>query len=71
MRSDARVFERAAHSLKGSCATLGATRMAALCKALEQRTHQGHLEALAPSLDVLAAEFQRVRQVLQGQWQRP
>lgn len=71
MRSDARAFAHAAHSLKGSCATIGAKRMAALCAALEQRAHQDHLEAMEASLDGLAAEFQRVRQVLEGKRQRP
>jgi CheY-like chemotaxis protein/HPt (histidine-containing phosphotransfer) domain-containing protein len=68
-RSDARAFTHAAHSLKGSCATIGAKRMAALCAVLEQRAHQGRLEALETVLDGLAVEFQRVRQVLEGKRQ--
>jgi HPt (histidine-containing phosphotransfer) domain-containing protein len=71
LRSDARTFAQAAHSLKGSCGTIGAKHMATICAVLEERGRQGHLEALETWLDDLSAEFQRVRQVLEGMRQYP
>jgi HPt (histidine-containing phosphotransfer) domain-containing protein len=70
-RADARAFTQAAHSLKGSCGMIGATHMATICAALEERGGQGHLGAVERSLDDLSAEFQRVRQLLEGIRQRP
>jgi CheY-like chemotaxis protein/HPt (histidine-containing phosphotransfer) domain-containing protein len=70
-RADARAFTQAAHSLKGSCGTIGATHIATICAALEERGGQGHLGAVERSLDDLSAEFQRVRQLLEGIRQRP
>jgi HPt (histidine-containing phosphotransfer) domain-containing protein len=69
--SDARTFAQAAHSLKGSCGTIGARHMATICAVLEERGRQGHLEALETWLDDLSAEFQRGRQVLDGTRQCP
>jgi HPt (histidine-containing phosphotransfer) domain-containing protein len=50
---------------------IGAKRMAALCASLEQRAHDGRLQALEISLHGLEAELQRVRQVLTEKRQRP
>src|SRR6266511_5847373 len=36
-QSDIQALEQAAHSLRGSCATIGARRMATLCLALEKQ----------------------------------
>ncbi|GIE01050.1 hypothetical protein Adu01nite_24000 [Paractinoplanes durhamensis] len=41
---DARTLARLAHSLKGSSATLGANRFAALCADLEDRAQEPHLD---------------------------
>jgi HPt (histidine-containing phosphotransfer) domain-containing protein len=71
LRSDVRAFAHAAHSLKGSCGTIGAKRMAAICAALEGSARRGYLEAVRTSLDGLSAEFQRVRQMLEGKRQCP
>jgi PAS domain S-box-containing protein len=43
-RYDAAAAEIAAHSLKGSAKTMGATRLAELCAAIEDETHKGSLQ---------------------------
>jgi CheY-like chemotaxis protein len=67
---DALAFERAAHSLKGSCASIGAKRMTALCADLERRGRTGQVTGLEPLLARLEAEFERVRCELEPQWHR-
>jgi CheY-like chemotaxis protein/HPt (histidine-containing phosphotransfer) domain-containing protein len=66
-QADAPAFERAAHSLKGSCASIGAHHMATLCADLEQHGQRGQLVGLAPLLAQLEAEFERVRCELEAQ----
>ena len=55
-------LRRAAHSLKGSSATLGAGRTAQLCEAIEELTQDNSLDAFAELLHRLELEFARVRQ---------
>lgn len=59
---DALSLRRAAHGLKGSCATLGAARTARLCEAVEEMSRDSSLEAVATLLDELEQEFAHVRQ---------
>ena len=49
--------ERAAHSLKSSCAQLGAVRMRALAEQAEVLSGQGTLDPVGPLLDRLEEEF--------------
>jgi histidine phosphotransfer protein HptB len=49
--------ERAAHSLKSTCAQLGAVRMRALADKVEILSAQGHLDPLSALLDRLEQEF--------------
>lgn len=58
---------REAHALKGSCAQLGATRLAALCEILEDQGRAGSTAAASPVLEVLREEFDRVRQALENE----
>jgi len=55
----------AAHSLKSSSASLGATRLAAMCQAVEHAARAGALPAGLPSADDIEREFGAVRLALQ------
>lgn len=63
--ADAVAFERAAHSLKGSCASIGAQQLAACCADLERRGRTGQITGLEPLLAQLEAEFTHVRSELE------
>jgi CheY-like chemotaxis protein len=56
--------ERGAHSLKGSCESVGAGPLAAVCRQLEQIGREGHLDAARDLLAEARREFERVRRVL-------
>jgi CheY-like chemotaxis protein/HPt (histidine-containing phosphotransfer) domain-containing protein len=58
---------RAAHTLKGSSAHLGAVRLVAMCEALEQMGRAGHLDEAAATLADLEAEFSQVTIALQAE----
>ena len=55
----------AAHKLKGSCATMGVARMAALCLQLEERTASGTLENVPDLIEQLSDEFPLARTALE------
>ena len=55
---------RAAHSLKGASANVGASGLAVLCARLEGAARNGDEAALAALIDAVRAEIQRVRQAL-------
>jgi HPt (histidine-containing phosphotransfer) domain-containing protein len=52
--------QRAAHSLKGSAGNIGARRLHAVCSELDDKGRSGDLAALAPLVDTLTAEFDKV-----------
>jgi HPt (histidine-containing phosphotransfer) domain-containing protein len=54
----------AAHSLKGSSATMGAVGMSELCRQMEMHGRAGDMAQAAPILATLEAEFERVKQAL-------
>jgi len=58
--ADARALHRAAHTLKGSAGGLGATRIQAMCVALEQAGKQGTTEGTAHLAADLRREYARV-----------
>jgi HPt (histidine-containing phosphotransfer) domain-containing protein len=58
---EAPVFARAAHTLKGSSANLGAVPLRGLADRLEQLGRRGELATAAPLLAEAQAEFARVR----------
>lgn len=64
-RRDTATIARTAHSLKGSCANLAATAMAALCADLEDAAADDR-EVVALILGRLAAEFDRVDAALRS-----
>jgi HPt (histidine-containing phosphotransfer) domain-containing protein len=63
---DAAVLTRVGHTLKGSCAALGATTFAHLWAAVEQHGHNGAMPEAAALLDALEAERERIRAALDG-----
>ena len=64
VQKDAKALERVAHTMKSSCASLGAVPMSELCAQLERCGRNNCLEDAAPSLDRLDEEFERVARAL-------
>mgnify|MGYP005839214743 CR=1 FL=1 len=62
--NNAEVLRRAAHTLKGSSATLGAVRLSAMCQELELMSCQGTLEGVAERVAQIEAEYERVQAAL-------
>jgi HPt (histidine-containing phosphotransfer) domain-containing protein len=65
-QADSRALEHAAHSLRGSCATIGARRMAQLCLALEKEGQAGRLQEAEVIFAALESAFTCVRRTLEG-----
>ncbi|MEM6793786.1 MAG: Hpt domain-containing protein, partial [Acidobacteriota bacterium] len=61
-RADSLGLERAAHSLKGSCGTLGAMRMAQLCARLVEKARGGETDAAQADVEALVVEHGRVQE---------
>ena len=55
-----------AHSLSGSCASIGATALASLCFALEKQIKAGQLDNIEEKLSAISTEYARVDAKLQG-----
>jgi two-component system, sensor histidine kinase and response regulator len=70
-QGDAKRVMQVAHSLKGSSANLGATRMAALCNELEQQGRAGNLDGGLQLHAELANEYPRVMLALDRERIRP
>ena len=58
--ADVRQVEHVAHSLKGSAAILGATRLSTAALALEDAAHEGHTENSPDLVAEIARELDRV-----------
>jgi len=56
---DAAKFTRAAHSIKGSSANLGAMSLRAVAEKLEHQSRSEGLAAVAPLVDAIKVEFAR------------
>ena len=63
---DALVFQRAAHSLKSSSASIGALEFSDLARELEMLAKQGNLLAAPEKLEQIASAFPTVEQALQA-----
>ncbi len=63
-RGDAEALVRPAHSLKSNSASMGADRLADLCRALEADARAGRLDGAAERVAEASAEFERVRAAL-------
>ncbi|MDP9474737.1 MAG: PAS domain S-box protein, partial [Actinomycetota bacterium] len=64
---DARRVERAAHTLKGGSANMGAKRMATICSELQEVGASGDLSRASVLLGALEEEFGRVRPALEAE----
>lgn len=62
--ADPEALRQAAHSLKSSSANLGATRLAALCRELEQSGRERRLEGVVELLRELEIHYDRARDAL-------
>ena len=67
---DAAALARAAHTLKGSAANLGATRMQETATELELLGRANSTEGASPLVEDAAAEFVRVEAALQVELER-
>lgn len=63
---DAPTFRRAAHSIKGSAASLGAKTLRGMAEEIETRAHAGGLAGLAPLVAALRVEFAAVKVALEN-----
>ena len=68
---DAHGAERAAHTLKGASANVGATAFAAVCAAMEARAREGQPQGAAQLTEQFESEFVRARSALQAVASRP
>ena len=67
---DARLFERSAHTLKGSCGNLGAQAMSRICADLQTIGHDANWARAAEILPQLEEEFKAVAQELEAEKSR-
>jgi HPt (histidine-containing phosphotransfer) domain-containing protein len=70
-KKDVAALEKGAHSFLGSCANLGAARMAEICAALEVRARAGSADGAVSLVGDLQEEFARVKPALQERRERP
>ncbi|HTI56858.1 MAG TPA: Hpt domain-containing protein, partial [Verrucomicrobiae bacterium] len=62
--ADRDAFRRAAHSLKSTAESLGATGLAALARELESAARAGSLDGAAARLDRLTEHYERAARAL-------
>jgi HPt (histidine-containing phosphotransfer) domain-containing protein len=70
-RKDAKALQMAAHSLKSSSAYVGAMKLSALCKELEDMGRSGSTQGAAEKARDLTAEFLLAKAALREAMQRP
>ncbi len=68
---DARAVERAAHTLKGASANVGANVLAEVCAEIETHARQEQLQGAAVLTEQFETEFSRARAALQAVASRP
>jgi PAS domain S-box-containing protein len=64
-QQDSESLRRTAHTLKGSCANLGAEQMATLCRDLELAAKRGTLSSARALITQIEQEYVNVRKVLE------
>lgn len=67
--NDAAQAAKVAHSLGGSCASIGAPVLAAMCQALELDCHKGNPGNLDQQVQAIAAEYEKVESRLRAMLQ--
>lgn len=60
-RGDCASVERAAHKLKGTAATFGATAMVSLCAAIELAAHAGSTPGIDQQIEQLRDQCEKVK----------
>jgi CheY-like chemotaxis protein/HPt (histidine-containing phosphotransfer) domain-containing protein len=68
-KGDLAAMAKIVHSVSGSCASIGATRLAALCNDLELRCLAGEADGVAPRLGAIRLEYARIETKLQSMTQ--
>jgi CheY-like chemotaxis protein/CHASE3 domain sensor protein len=68
--ADPQALDRAGHSLRGSCAMIGAQRMADLCAEVQRKARANALAGAEAMLTDLESEFARIRRILERKRQR-
>lgn len=68
---DAESLRRAAHTLKGSSASLGANDLADACRVVETAAREGRLDDLGPKVDAIAADLEAALSALDERIGRP
>lgn len=66
-RGDKEALAKAAHSLKGSSATLGARELSGMCAGLEECGKAGRMTEAGQRLSAIQQEFSRVKQALDAE----
>jgi HPt (histidine-containing phosphotransfer) domain-containing protein len=66
-RDDLELLRHAAHTLKSSSASLGATQLAELCKRVELAARGGSLSPDIPRVEDIEGEFRRVQAALEAE----
>jgi HPt (histidine-containing phosphotransfer) domain-containing protein len=67
---EAMQLQRAAHTLKGSSAGIGATNLANLCQELEAMCRAGTIAGAAEKFLQIEVEYEQVKVALQMEYQR-
>jgi HPt (histidine-containing phosphotransfer) domain-containing protein len=67
VETNSEALRQAAHSLKSSSASLGATALAELCRVLETEARAGGCPKPGAELEVLEGEFHHVRLELEAE----
>jgi histidine phosphotransfer protein HptB len=57
-------IRRAAHSFKGSCSNIGASRLAFICAELERKAVANELTHIQQEIDLIKAEYATVKALL-------
>ena len=70
-QGDLEALARAAHTLRGRCAIIGARRMAELSAQLEDLARCGPRDGIAELLDKLEGEYANTRSALEAEERRP
>jgi HPt (histidine-containing phosphotransfer) domain-containing protein len=63
-RRDTEELRRAAHTLKSNGSTLGATAFAILCRTVEQRAKDGHLDGMSRLVDQIEQQYRTLQETL-------
>lgn len=69
-QGDSKALSRTAHALRGSCAVIGACRMAELAAQLEELARAGKCEGIAELIERIEREYRATRAALEAEERR-